>query len=129
MNTLMKPLSRPSLNTIKRKFSDLNPKTGKVISPDSRKKLNDGLKTVTNSVNLVRKNVSQVAVDQALENNYTEIENLLDGCNSRISQINEIILRNQLQSRVKRPGTFAEKLVKAGKFESIEEFNEFKKSQ
>jgi hypothetical protein len=104
-------------------------KTGRVVSPEFRKKVNNDLKKVIIQVNLIRKDLSQVAVDQAIEGNILEIEENINHCVKRLSEVSRLVTVNQLLKRVKRSDSFAEKLVKAGKFSSVEEYNEFKKTK
>jgi len=105
------------------------PKSGRVVSPEFRKSLNNQLKKVITKVNHIRKDLSQVAVDQALEGNLSEIEENINHSLRRLTIIHSLITDFQLLNRVKRTDTMAERLVKAGKFESVEEYNEFKKTK
>lgn len=104
-------------------------KTGRVVSPEFRKKVNTKLQEVLTSVNLIRKNVSQQAVDQAVEGEVLIIEENLNHCIRRLSEINKLVIDNQLLKRIKKSDSLVDKLIKAGKFSSIEEYNEFKKSK
>lgn len=129
LNNIIGPCQRnkKSLGNVN-SFSAVS-KSGRVASPEFRKSLNNQLKKVIIQANLIRKDVSQVAVDQMLEGKVGEIEEHINHTLRRLSSVHSFVTDHQLLNRNKKTDSLAERLVKAGKFSSVEEYNEFKKTK